>query len=90
MVRVSHVKVSDPHPSSCAVASSGHVIVNLTSIASTGPLNPVVPRWAALLYVLARWCRVLEGTIECDMFLPIPSLISYSGVCVQFVLPSLF
>ena len=61
VVRVSHVEVSDPHPSSCAVASSGHVTVNLTCIASSRPLNPVVPRWAALLYVLARWCRVLEG-----------------------------
>lgn len=64
MVRVRHVKVSDPHPSSCAVtALSVHVAVHLSCISTSRPLNPVVSRWAALFYALARWCRVLEGTI---------------------------
>jgi len=64
MIRVRHVKVSDPHPSSCAVtALSVHVAVHLSCISTSRPLNPVVSRWAALFYVLARWCRVLEGTI---------------------------
>ena len=63
VIRVSHVKVSNFHPSSSAVVSPGHVAVNLTCISTSRPLNPVVPRWAALFYVLTRWCRVLEGTI---------------------------
>jgi len=60
---VGHVKVSHPHPSSCASTSSGHVTINLCGIFNFWPLNPVVPRGAALLYVLARKCRVLQGAI---------------------------
>ena len=60
---VGHVKVGHPHPSSCASTSAGHVTINLCGVSSFWPLNPVVPRGAALLYVLARKCRVLQGAI---------------------------
>ena len=64
MVRVGHVKVSNSHPHSCAAtALPVHITVNLTRIAHSAPLNPVVTQSAALFYVLAGQCRVLEGTI---------------------------
>ena len=64
MVRISHIEISDSHPCSCAArVLHSHSTVNLTCIATLASLNPVVPRRAALFYVLARWCRVLEGAI---------------------------
>ena len=64
VVGVSHVEVGHPHPSSSGTTTSpGHVAVNLICISTSRPLNPVVPRWAALFYVLTRWYRVLEGSI---------------------------
>ena len=64
VTRIGHVEISNPHPHSCAAtALPGHITVNLTCIAHSGPLNPVVTGSAALFYELTRWCRVLKGAI---------------------------
>ena len=93
MVRIGHVKVSDSHPSSCAAtALLGHVAVNLTCVASRASLNPVVSRWTALFYVLARWCRILEGAIwkvlDCVLGKMVHHLLEGS-VLFQYVLQEL-
>ena len=93
VVGVGHIEIRNPHPHPCAAtALPGHITINLTHIASSAPLNPVVTRRAAQFYVFARWCRALEGAIRKVLDCVLWEMISHfleDSVLLHYVLQEL-